>query len=248
MPKLCILVPAYNSAHFLPDLVKQISENLPSEEDEIIILDDGSSDDTFEVAKSSPRVKAFSNGQNKGYGYTSHRLYQLALENGADYGLHMHSDFGHDPKNIGKLIKAQAENGGDVVVGSRLCYLYELLNQGFWRLMDKKARNNMPLLRVAGHFAVTAVQNFCYGTKLHCFHEGMRLTGKKAMEWIAAQDMPLWYQYDGQLYMRLSKNNFQVAEIAVPPLYVRQVKSSAPPFRYGFKCLSMAIRYKLKRK
>jgi hypothetical protein len=73
----------------------------------------------------------------------------------------------------------------------------------------------------------------------------MRIANKKAMEWIVTQDMPIWYQYDGQLYIALAKNDFKIGEIAIEPLYSDQVKSSAPPFRYGLKCVSLAFKYKL---
>jgi dolichol-phosphate mannosyltransferase len=248
MPMICVLVPAYNSAHFLPSLIDQASRFLPSSQDGIIVLDDGSSDSTFETAKSLPRVKAYSNGTNRGYGYTSQRLYQLALENGADYGIHMHSDFNHDPANIAKLIAAYKEKGGDMVVGSRLLYLYELYKIGLRNLLIKNNRNNMPLIRVAGHFIVTGLQNFCYGTNLRCYHDGMRLTPKKTMEWIATKDMPSWYHYDGQLYMRLATEGFRIEEIAIPPFYNDLAKSSAPPFRYGFKCVELALKHKFRRK
>ncbi|MDR1310201.1 MAG: glycosyltransferase family 2 protein [Deltaproteobacteria bacterium] len=248
MPKLCVLIPAYNSAHFLPDLIGQAAGYLPSEDDGIIVLDDGSSDDTFGVANSLPRVKAYSNGTNRGYGYTSQRLFRLALENGADYAIHMHSDFNHDPANIAKLITYSEEKSYDMIVGSRLLFLYDLYKKSFWSLLSNKNRNNMPLIRVAGHFAVTALQNFCYGTDLHCYHDGMRLTGKRTMEWIVAQDMPHWYHYDGQLYMRLATSGFRIGEVPIPPFYNDLAKSSAPPFRYGMKCVALALKHKFGRK
>jgi glycosyltransferase involved in cell wall biosynthesis len=246
LSKLCIAIPAFNSAHFLPELVDNIITNLPSINDTIIILNDGSHDNTFEVAKNLPRVKAYSNDTNMGYGYTSHKLYGLALENNADYCLHMHSDLSHNPNNINKLLSYMQKNDSDVVVGTRLLYLYELLHQNFWSIFNKNKRNNMPLIRVAGHFMLTGLQNFCYKTNFHCFHEGMRITNNKTMQWIIKQDLPLWYQYDCQLYVNLFLNSFKIHELPVAPFYTNQAKSSAPPFRYGMKCALMALKYKFK--
>lgn len=242
MPKLCILIPAYNCAPFLRQLIEKTV--LPSANDEVIVLDDGSKDDTFSIARSLPRVAAYRNEKNMGYGYTSHALYRLALNHGADVAIHMHGDIGHDPANIAVLFERFQMGECDLVYGSRLLFLRELLRQGLPSPLDVKKRNNMPLIRVAGHFGVTAIQNICYGTKLHCFHDGMRLASRKAIEWIVTQDLPSWYDYDVNLLVRLHKTGFRIAELAVPPFYSDLVNSSAPPFRYGFKCAWNAVKFR----
>jgi len=71
--KLCILIPAYNCAHVLRELIQRIS--LPGVEDEIIVVDDASQDETWTVASRLPRVFVFKNPANLGYGGTSQRLY-----------------------------------------------------------------------------------------------------------------------------------------------------------------------------
>ena len=67
--KLCVLIPAYNCAHVLPEVISRVP--LANDMDEIIVADDASQDNTFAVAANLPRVYAVRNHENLGYGGTS---------------------------------------------------------------------------------------------------------------------------------------------------------------------------------
>jgi|APSaa5957512576_1039674.scaffolds.fasta_scaffold220461_1 dolichol-phosphate mannosyltransferase len=112
--KLCVLIPAYNCAHILPEVVNRI--HLPTSEDEIIVIDDASQDNTFDVANNLSRVYALRNKINLGYGGTSQRLYQVAFERGADFVINLHGDLGHRPEDIGRLIPSLISNEYDIVI------------------------------------------------------------------------------------------------------------------------------------
>ncbi|MBN1882019.1 MAG: glycosyltransferase family 2 protein [Deltaproteobacteria bacterium] len=238
--KLCVLVPAYNCAHFLPELVERIT--LPGKDDEIIVVDDSSDDDTEKVAKSLPRVIVKKNPKNLGYGGTSQRLYELAAERGADITINMHGDLGHRPEDMPLLFERLQRNDCDIVVGSRLQFIYKSASQEGWLkcLYSPELRGGMPLIRLFGHVATTTFQNLCFGTNLHSFHEGMRGCSRPVIDWILKTEFSTWYNYDVEVLLSAYRYGFRIAEIPVAPNYTDHAKSSAPPFRYGLKVVEHA--------
>ena len=173
--KLCVLVPAYKCGHLIAEVCRRVS--LPGPDDEIIVLDDCSPDDTGERARSVPRVFVSRNPVNLGYGGTSRRLYELALERHADLAVNVHGDLGHRPEDISLLTEPfRLERSPDIVVGSRLLYLFGEAKRHGWRalLINSQLRVGMPIHRFLGHIVLTQMQNVVYRSRLHSFHEGMR--------------------------------------------------------------------------
>ena len=232
--KLCVLIPAYNCAQEISEVISSVA--LPGSEDEIIVVDDASQDDTLAVAGSLPRVFATRNPTNLGYGGTSQRLYQLSVDRGADLTINIHGDMGHRPSDIPIVLEPLFIGKCDIVVGSRLKHLINLSTQHGWtHLLSPKARNYMPFSRMLGHLGLTWFQNICFGTKLHSFHEGMRGCTRKVVKWILQNNLTNWYDYDTDLIVRASRHGYRIVEVPTPPNYNNQTKSSAPPFRYGLR-------------
>ena len=100
----------------------------------------------------------------------------------------------------------------------------------------------MPLVRVLGHIGLTWFQNKCYETHIHSFHEGMRGVIRSTVEWILRSDFPAWYNYDTELLVNASLQGLRIHEVIIPPFYDDRAKSSAPPFRYGFRVAAQAIK------
>jgi glycosyltransferase involved in cell wall biosynthesis len=240
--KLCILIPAYNCAHILPEVVGRIQ--LPNDEDEIIIIDDSSQDETFGVANNLPRVYALRNKTNLGYGGTSQRLYQVAFERGADFAINLHGDLGHRPEDIGRLISPLVNDDYDIVVGSRLLFVMEKIKKHrLSRVLNSpELRGNMPLVRVLGHIGLTWLQNMCYKTHLHSFHEGMRGCSRTTIQWLLEKEFSTWYNYDTELLVQANSYGLRIKEVVVPPFYDGHAKSSAPPIRYGIQSAYNAIK------
>ena len=245
--KLCVLIPAYNCEHVLPEVVKRIP--LSSKEDEIIVIDDASQDNTISVASSLERVYAMRNQANLGYGGTSQKLYQIALERGADFTINIHGDFGHRPEDVGNIDKELRSGNYDIVTGSRLLYLLKKIHDHGWVkvILSSPLRGGMPLHRVFGHIGLTRFQNICYNTHLHSFHEGMRGCNRSTVEWILNSKFSTWYNYDTELLVNASFQNFRIKEVNVPPFYDNRAKTSAPPFRYGIRSAIHAAKTYIKR-
>jgi glycosyltransferase involved in cell wall biosynthesis len=243
--KLCVLVPAYNCAAVLPEVCGRVS--LTGPEDEIIVVDDCSEDDTYAVASRLPRVAVFRNQANLGYGGTSNRLYQLALERGADFSVNLHGDMGHRPEDAAIIVRALMAREHDVVLGSRLLFILEgARRQGWSHLFSNDVASGMSPERVAGHLALTWLQNRCYGTRLHSFHEGMRGCSRAVMSWAVESDLPAWYDYDAELLLHAIRSGLRIGEVPIAPSYDARSKSAAPRVRYGLRVATHAIRTRLK--
>ncbi|MEN6662449.1 MAG: glycosyltransferase family 2 protein [Phycisphaerae bacterium] len=232
-----MLIPAYNCAPYLEELVRRTT--LRAAGDEIIIVDDASTDGTFDVAAAQPNVHVERNDASRGYGGTSKRLYEIALRRGADITVNIHGDLGHRPEDIAPLVEALAAGRTDMALGSRLMYLKGL---GLRGLFNRQARHNMPMARALGHFGLTWFQNVCFGTKLHSFHDGMRGCNRKVVQWLLGQDFPSWYDFDTELLIHAWRAGFAIEEIPVPPNYNHKSASAAPPIKYGLRVARHALR------
>lgn len=243
--KLCVLVPALNCADVLPELRARLT--LPGPDDEVIVVDDCSDDATAEVAASLPQVYAERNGSRRGYGGTSHRLYEIALSRGADLAVNIHGDLGHRPEDIALLLPMLRE-GYDIVLGSRLLHVRQQAQRlGWHRLFTPDVASGFPATRVVGHIGLTWFQNVCYGTNFHSFHEGMRGCTRRAMEWCVATPLPQWYNYDLELLLGASRAGLRIGEVPVPPNYDHRARSAAPPVQYGLKVARHAVTDRLRR-
>lgn len=240
--KICVLVPAYNCAGTIEEVCKRVT--LPGPDDEIIVIDDHSRDDTFEIARRLPRVFAYRNPVNLGYGGTSHRLYQFALERGADITVNVHGDLGHNPEEIQLLLEALSHSDADVAIGSRLLFLLNNLRKWGWikMLTSDEARVGMPTIRFLGHVVLTGIQNLVYRSRLHSFHEGMRACRRPFMEWVINADFPKGYAYDNEVVYQAHRRGFKFFEVPVPPSYDPRAKTSSPPFKYGILVMRQVLR------
>jgi glycosyltransferase involved in cell wall biosynthesis len=246
--KTCVLIPAYKCGDIIGEVCRRVP--LAGPEDEIIVVDDCSPDDTFEVARSMPRVFVHRNPANLGYGGTSRRLYELACERGAELTVNIHGDLGHRPEDIPLLLEAaQQESRPDIVIGSRLLYLFhKARRQGGWRTMlfDAQGRGGMPLNRFLGHVVLTELQNQVYHSRLHSFHEGMRACRRHVIEWIIAADFPVGYGYDNELIFQAHRKGFKIQEVPVAPSFDHRVKTAAPPYKYGLSIVRHMLRVAFK--
>jgi len=245
--KVCVLIPAWNCEDTIEEIVARVPLEGPS--DEIIVVDDASTDGTFERAAALARVHVARNPVNLGYGGTSRRLYAFALERGADVTINIHGDLGHRPEDIPTVLAPVLRGEHDLVLGSRFLWILEGLRRAGWRgVFSEEVRGGMPLNRVLGHLTLTRIQNLCFGTRLHCFHEGLRACTREVIEWAVHADLPAWYNFDTELLVEASRRGFRIGEVPVRPLYDPRTRSAAPPIRYGLRTLAHAIRKGLERR
>jgi hypothetical protein len=132
-------VPAYNEARSIASVVA----NAKAYADEVLVVDDGSDDETGERAREAG-AKVATHETNMGYGATLRTIFQYAYNTGVDHLVTIDGDGQHDPKDIPKLVEAQRSSGADIVIGSRF---------------TDGANTNIPTYRRVGLAVVNALTN-----------------------------------------------------------------------------------------
>jgi len=134
MKKLSIIIPAYNEAPTVKELIKQVKNlNLKKTQKEIIVVDDASTDGTKNIIQAQTNIKKVFLSKNQGKGAAIRA--GLAKVTG-DYLIIQDADLEYDPKDILKLIKPILAKKAEVVYGSR--FLGPHKNMLFWHLMGNK--------------------------------------------------------------------------------------------------------------
>lgn len=114
MPKIIAAMPAFNEAKYIGSLVLQTRKYV----DEVIVVDDGSTDDTVEIAKLAG-ARVIQHEKNSGYGAAIQSIFNEAKKLNPDVLVVLDADSQHHPQEIPTLIKPVLENQNDVVIGSR---------------------------------------------------------------------------------------------------------------------------------
>ena len=230
--KIVVVMPAYNAAKTL----RRTWDEVMAQQivDLVIIVDDGSSDETVAIAKDLPRTHLEIHGRNTGYGGNQKTLYRLALAEGADIIIMVHPDYQYTPK----LIPAMA-----ALIGNGLypCVLGSRILGGFAR------RGGMPLWRYLGNRVLTLIENILLGSKLSEFHTGYRAFSRALLEKLPLDRNSNDFVFDNQILAQILWVGGQIAEISCPTHYFPD--ASGINFErsvvYGLGCLRTGLSYRL---
>jgi glycosyltransferase involved in cell wall biosynthesis len=241
---LAILIPAYNAARTLPNVLNRIRLQ---PEDFIVVVDDGSSDATAEIAAQDLRVHLVRHDRCQGYGSASTTLYEHALHLGATATVNVHSDGAHWPEEIPLVAGPVLRGEADVVLGCRILGIIAqsrrvLGSQTLGALLN----GPMPPSRFFSNLALTAYQNLCYGTAYHSFHDGFRACSSLALKSVPYRSFGKWYQFDTEFLLAAHACGLRIHEVGVSTHYLKSPASATPRIEYGLRVVMHATRYRLK--
>ncbi len=115
-PRFCAVIPTYNNAGTLLDVVRRTHAQLP----DIVVVDDGSTDRTAELLAASPvPVRVVSHARNQGKGRALRDGFRAAREGGFTHAVTIDADGQHYPEDLPLLLAASRENPAALIVGSR---------------------------------------------------------------------------------------------------------------------------------
>jgi glycosyltransferase involved in cell wall biosynthesis len=112
---ICVVIPAYNEGR----AIREVLEQAKGSGLEILVVDDGSSDETAELAEATG-VHLVRHGTNRGKGVAIRTAISWVLEHGFEAALFMDADGQHAPEEIGLFSRQWEETGADLILGSRM--------------------------------------------------------------------------------------------------------------------------------
>ena len=165
--KVVVVMPAYNAAQTL----RKTWEEVMAQEivDLVIVVDDGSRDETVSIAKTLPKTLVHIHAKNLGYGGNQKTCYRLALEAGGDIIIMVHPDYQYTPKLIPAMASLIGNDLYHCVLGSRILGGYAI-------------KGGMPIWKYIANRFLTFVQNSMITAKLSEYHTGYRAFSREILE------------------------------------------------------------------
>jgi len=226
-----VVLPAYNCSHTLEKTLDAIPKDCV---DTILLVDDGSTDNTLELARSLGIKHVFEHSSNMGYGANQKTCYDKALGMGADIVIMLHPDYQYDPKAIKQMVEV-FEGGADVVFASRMRKGMEALRRG------------MPVYKFVANKALTAFQNLMLGMGLSEYHTGYRAYRASVLRSIDYRSFSDDFVFDNQMILALAALKIRIKEISCPAKYERDSSSInfCRSIKYGLGVVYYTLKYRL---
>ncbi len=213
-------MPAYNASKTLVATYAEIPFDIV---DEVVLVDDCSSDETPEVARQLGIQHIIEHPKNIGYGGNQKTCYKKALDLGADIVVMVHPDYQYTPKLIPSMSFLIAQELYQVVLGSRI------LGKG-------ALRGGMPLYKYFFNRLLTAFENVMVGAKLSEYHTGYRAFSRKVLEEINFASNSDDFIFDNQVLSQVIFAGYEIGEITCPTKYFDEASSInfRRSVKYGF--------------
>lgn len=231
--KVTAVLPAYNAEKTLGRTVADIPKDWV---DEIILVDDVSTDNTVAVAEKLGLV-IFRHEKNKGYGGNQKTCYRKALERGADAVVMVHPDFQYDPSFIPELIAPILEGRVDIVFGSRMLIRRKALEGG------------MPYWKFFPNIGLTKFANLLLGLHLSEYHSGFRAYSKEFLNSVPFELNSDNFVFDTEIIIQCAAGRFRIGEVPITTRYFDEASSIGffKSIQYGLHILKALLLYRLHR-
>jgi glycosyltransferase involved in cell wall biosynthesis len=227
------VLPAYNAEK---TLAATIADFPPGCVDEILLVDDGSTDNTVAIARDMG-LTVIVHEKNTGYGGNQKTCYRYCLERGADVVVMIHPDYQYDARVIPHAVGIIELGICDVVLGNRVRSRAETLKCG------------MPWWKYVSNRGLTAFENLFLGQNLGEFHSGFRVYRRQVLETIPFERNSNDFVFDTQFLVQAVHFGFRLGDVPVPVRYFDE--ASQINFRrstkYGIQTLKTVGQYWLNR-
>ena len=230
--KVVVIMPAYNAGETL----KRTYDEVMAQQivDQVIVVDDASSDRTIDIARTLPGVITHLHEKNRGYGANQKTCYNLALQHGADIIIMVHPDYQYTPKLIPAMASIIANGLYPCVLGSRILGGYAL-------------KGGMPIWKYIANRFLTFAENVLTGAKLSEYHTGYRAFSRELLLQLPFEVNSDDFVFDNQMLAQILWFGYMIAEVSCPTKYFAEASSInlTRSIKYGFGCLKTALLYRL---
>ncbi|ELZ77940.1 dolichyl-phosphate beta-D-mannosyltransferase [Haloferax larsenii JCM 13917] len=227
-PEVLVAIPAYNEGETIADVVAQSKQYA----DQVVVIDDGSSDDTVSEARSAGAT-VIVHEVNKGYGGALKTAFSEAERSGASHLVILDGDGQHDPKDIPELVAHQQTHEAAIVIGSRF---------------EQGSETDLPLYRRVGLRVVNALTNLSLGvvrkrSRIEDTQSGFRAYNRQAIESLANdEDVGDRMGASTDILYHAHKNGYEVKEVGTTIDYDVDNASSHNPISHGLHLVNNILR------
>lgn len=227
--KVIVVLPAYNAALTLQKTIAEIPKDIV---DDIVFVDDNSTDNSSEIAQQIGIRHIIRHSENRGYGGNQKSCYSKALELNGDIIVMLHPDYQYTPLLISAMVSIIGNNVYQVVFGSRI------LGKG-------ALKGGMPLYKYISNRLLTLFQNICMNQKLSEYHTGYRAYSRKVLESIDFAQNSDDFIFDNQMVAQIFYKGYEIAEVTCPTKYFEEASSInlKRSIMYGLGVVKVSVLY-----
>lgn len=227
--KIIVVMPAYNAEKTLRQTVAEIPRDVV---DEILLVDDASSDETVSLARELG-LTTFLHERNFGYGRNQKTCYREALRRGADIIVMVHPDYQYSPNLIVPMSGMIAYGEYDVVMGSRILGVGAL-------------KGGMPLYKYVSNRFLTLAQNLLLNFKLSEYHTGFRAFRREVVASLPLEENSDDFVFDNEMISQAVFFGYRIGEISCPTRYFAEASSInfLRSVRYGLGVLATSFKFR----
>jgi len=204
-------VVAYHAESTIDRVLTRIPAAIAEQYDvEVLVIDDASTDLTFERATSSRLafpLTVLSNPVNQGYGGNQKLGYLYALKHGFDFVALLHGDGQYAPECLPDLVRPVREGLADACFGSRMM------------IKGAARRGGMPLYKYWGNRILTWFENRMLRTTLTEFHSGFRVYSVRALKQIPFALNTNDFHFDTEIIIQFVVAGLCIIELPIPTYY-----------------------------
>jgi glycosyltransferase involved in cell wall biosynthesis len=240
-PRIGIFIISYNGVKHLAKTISRIPQELYEQVEEIFVIDDCSSDNSYYAALGYKnelgleKLTVHRNEKNQGYGGNQKVGYQYAIDRGFDIVALVHGDGQYAPEALPELLEPFTTSAADMVFGSRMS------------VKGKALKGGMPLYKYLGNRILTTIQNYLSGLKLSEYHSGYRLYSVAALKQIPFQSFTNNWHFDTQIILALTERNMKIVERPIPTYYGDEI-CHVNGIPYAMHCILTSYRFYKNRK
>ena len=231
-PKTIAAIPCLNEQQFIGDIVTRVKKYV----DQVIVIDDGSTDNTSKVAQAAG-AEVVRHKVNKGYGESIQSCFKAAKRSNADMLVTLDGDGQHNPDEIPQLLAPILEGKADLVIGSR--FLQPNLNQ------SQPISTNlygMPKYRKFGIDVITWLYNFGSKVKVSDSQSGFRAYNRRVLHAFSPTEKGMAISVEVLIQAR--RKGFVITEVPISCVYHSQ-GSSLNPVTHGLGVAFTVIKLRL---
>ena len=218
-PRLLIFIVAYNAETTLETVLDRIPKDLSGSFNiEVLVVDDASADDTFQVGHRIVRSGVFpfklhviANPVNQGYGGNQKVGYHFAVQEGFDFVALVHGDGQYAPECLPDLVAPLASGDSDVVLGSRMIHRMDAIKGG------------MPLYKFVGNRILTTAQNWLLRSHLSEFHTGYRIYSIDTLSRVPFHLNSNDFHFDTEILIQCMVAKRRITELPIPTYYGNEI-------------------------